>query len=96
MDYRAARTTRVDLATDQVILDGQTFIVFGIIVANRSSDNVEVEFQTGTGAVKFTITASCKSSIVDPIEFIADRGLKIDGFTGGGDVIVSIFHSQVT
>lgn len=94
MDYRASKTTRVTLGSDQVISEGNTITIYGIIIANNHANQpASIEFQTADGAVDFTLNCPAKDSKVMDIEFIADGGLQIDGIADDS-VIVSVFHSQ--
>jgi hypothetical protein len=84
----------VDLSADRTIASGTTIAVAGILIANESHNNISVEFQDASGNVAFTVVCGQFSSETVDWQFIADGGLLICGLpTGGGDVIVSIWHS---
>lgn len=93
MNYRAARTTQVELDVDRIIASGRSMTVFGIMITNSLSTAAEVEFQTASGDIKFNMNCPACDSNILPIQFIADGGLNISG-VGNAEVKVTIFHSQ--
>ena len=94
MYSRATKTTRVDLVGDKLIESGESIIVSGIIIANEHTAVVSVDFDSGSGALKFTVVCPPSSSVFTDFEFLADGGLNIDGLVSNGDlVVVSVFHS---
>lgn len=93
MNYRASRTTYVDLSVSRTINSGSSMTVFGVMITNSTNQSAEVEFQTADGSIKFRMNCPACDSNTMPIQFIADGGLLISG-VGNADVSVTVFHSQ--
>jgi len=93
MNYRASKISTVNLSSDQTFGAGETFTVFGILVANAATQAAEVEFTDGSGNVEFTVICPPCDSKPIPIEFVADGGLSVTGLSSTL-VKVTIFHSH--
>jgi len=86
----ATRVTRVDLTAARTILDG-SFIVYGIVVANKSAAVVDVEFTDLDDVAVASITVPADDSFGWDTTWLADNGLKV-GLVSA-DVIVTVAHS---
>jgi hypothetical protein len=93
MNYRAAKTTRVDLNADRTIGAGEAITVFGIVIANSSMMDAEVDISDAAGTKKITVSVQSHDSKILDFEFIADGGLQIDSISSD-QVYVTVFHSH--
>ena len=93
MNQRAAIVTRVDLSADRIIGNSETITIFGIILANSSSFDAEIDISDIVGTKKITVSVPSHDSKNIEIEFIADNGLRIDGI-GSDKVYATVFHSH--
>lgn len=92
MNSRASRVTRVTLDQDQPIAGGESITVFYIVVANSTVLDAEVDLKDVSGNVLLTIVAPAHQSETLEIEWVADKGLVVDGI-GDANVVVTVFHS---
>ena len=91
---RVTKVTRDDLDADILIESGTSIYVHGIVVANSHTTAVEIDFQTGSGTTKFTVTVPAQDSKLIDWPFIADGGLNVDALSSNGtSVFVSVWHS---
>jgi hypothetical protein len=93
MNYRASQVTRVDLSTDRQIVTGGTVTIFGIIVANSSLVDAEVDFSDVAGDKQITVVVPSHDTKILEFEFVADGGFVVDGI-GSAEVVATVFHSS--
>lgn len=93
MNFRPSIITRVDLSADRTIQAGDSITVFGIIFANSSGFDAEIDVSDGNGTKKITMTVRSHDSRFIDVPFVADNGLRIDSI-GSDQVYVTVFHSQ--
>jgi hypothetical protein len=93
MNYRAAKVTRVDLSADRIIGESESITVYGIIIANSSLFDAEVDISDAAGTKKITVSILSHDTKNVDFEFIADGGLQIDGI-GSDQVYATVFHSH--
>jgi len=95
MNWRASRTSVGDLSGNFTVASGAPITVFGFIIANSSSSDVEVTWTTAESS-PVTIgymTVRSHDNGVSPIEFIADKGI-IFTSASSASIHVTVFHSN--
>ena len=93
MNYRASQVTRVDLSQDRTIGNGETITVFGIVLANSSNFDAEIDIEDTAGIKKLTVSVLSHDSKIIDFEFIADGGLQIDSI-GSNEIFATVFHTS--
>lgn len=91
MPLMAVKRTRVDLAAARTILDG-TYRTYMIMIANKSSSVVDVEFTDLDGTAEMTVVVPADDSRCCESKQLWDNGMKVGALSS--DVIVTVAHSQ--
>lgn len=94
MNYRASRVLNVTLDSNQTVVEGQTIVVFGILIANSTNQAAEITIQDGEGDNTIVLTVPAQDSREIRTEFVAHKGLVFTTI-GNANVYATIFHSQV-
>lgn len=91
MTYARTRTT-VEGTVAQNILT-ETYMVSSVLVTNNTASPIICEFSDSDSARKFYVAVDAFSTEVESINFIVDRGFRLDNAPGPG-VYITVFHGQ--
>lgn len=91
----ARRVSQNRLTSDWSVANGEPIKVFGFIIRITAAAAIgaTVTITNGTDTMLVSVMAT-QSAVISEVPFVADQGLTFSASAQGGNIAVTVFHTQ--